>query len=253
MSVVPRPQRSGTRLAAVLSGITAAGAAAVLVTAAGPAEASSLPAGAVTPAAQAHRAAQVPIPGRGLDAKPKPKAGSTAKAGPKSKAEAARRLPATAADALKIALAQVGISEDGDGSTKYSKWFAASPWAERGARRDGGSPGDYTDANWCDMFVTWVGTQAGVAGIGGDAFAPAHAEWFKAQGRWGTTPKPGAVVFFAWDGGKDIDDIDHVGLVIKDNGDGTIQTVEGNTDDAVKVRTRDSDVIVGYGYPEYTQ
>ncbi|MCO5995908.1 CHAP domain-containing protein [Actinoallomurus rhizosphaericola] len=250
MSAVPRPQRSGARLAAVLSGLTAAGAAAVLVTAAGPAEASSLPARA---AAQAHQVKQVSIPGRGMNAKPKPKGDPKPKADPKAKVMAERRLPVTATDALKIALAQVGTSEDGDGSTKYSRWFAASPWAQRGVQRDGGSVGDYADANWCDMFVTWVGAQAGVQGIGGDAFAPAHAAWFQAQGRWGTTPKPGAVVFFSWSGGKDIDSIDHVGLVIKDNGDGTIQTVEGNTDDAVKVRTRDTSEVVGYGYPEYGQ
>jgi hypothetical protein len=222
------------------------------VTAAGPAEASALPARAALPAAQA----QVPIPGRGLNAKPKPKAQPKAKADSKkadskSKVMAERRLPATVADTLKVALAEVGTSEDDDGSTKYSRWFSASPWALRGVQRDGGSVGDYADANWCDMFVTWVGAQAGVQGIGGDAFAPAHAAWFQQQGRWGTTPKPGAVVFFSWDGGKDIDSIDHVGLVIKDNGDGTIETVEGNTDDAVRVRTRDAGEIVGYGYPEY--
>ncbi|WP_067463249.1 hypothetical protein [Actinomadura macra] len=33
--------------------------------------------------------------------------------------------------------------------------------------------------------------------------------------------------------------------------DGTIQTVEGNTGNAVKVKTRDTDKVVGYGYPAY--
>ena len=58
-------------------------------------------------------------------------------------------------------------------------------------------------------------------------------------------------MFFSWSGSKSIDEIDHVGMVIKDNSDGTIQTVEGNTDDAVKVRTRDVSSVVGYGYPDY--
>ncbi|MFL6056278.1 MAG: hypothetical protein ACJ72W_25765 [Actinoallomurus sp.] len=40
-------------------------------------------------------------------------------------------------------------------------------------------------------------------------------------------------------------------MVIKDNPDGTIQTSEGNTDNAVKIRTRSTDNVVGYGYPEY--
>ncbi|WP_433187656.1 hypothetical protein [Actinoallomurus sp. CA-150999] len=48
--------------------------------------------------------------------------------------------------------------------------------------------------------------------------------------------------------------LEHVGLVIKDNGDGTIQTVDGNTDNAVKVRVRPASDVVGYGgYPDYVQ
>jgi hypothetical protein len=161
-----------------------------------------------------------------------------------------QRLP-TANDALKVALSQVGTTEDAGGGTKFNRWFMASPYAKAGVARDGGSISDYANANWCDMFVTWVGAQAGVNGIGGDAFTPTHARWFQQQGRWGSVPKPGAVVFFSWSGGKTADSIDHVGLVIKDNHDGTIQTVEGNTGNAVKIRTRSTDSVVGYGYPEY--
>ena len=101
------------------------------------------------------------------------------------------------------------------------------------------------------MFISWIGYLLGVKGMGADAFTPKHAQWFKDRGHWGQTPSPGAVVFFSWSGGKTIDDIDHVGMVIKDNHDGTIQTVEGNTGDAVEVRTRDVSDVVGYGYPDY--
>jgi hypothetical protein len=158
----------------------------------------------------------------------------------------------SANDALRLALAQVGVAENADGGgTIYQKWFVSSPWAVRGVERDGGSAGDYANASWCDMFVSWIGDQLGVKGMGADAFTPAHARWFKDQGRWGQTPAPGAIVFFSWSGGKSIDDIDHVGMVIKDNHDGTIQTVEGNTDNAVRIRTRDVSSVVGYGYPDY--
>jgi hypothetical protein len=158
----------------------------------------------------------------------------------------------SANDALHLALAQVGVTENADGGgTIYQKWFTSSPWAVRGVERDGGSVSDYADANWCDMFISWIGDQLGVKGMGADAFTPTHAQWFKDRGRWGQTPTPGAIVFFSWSGGKTIDDIDHVGMVIKDNHDGTVQTVEGNTDDAVKVRTRDASNVVGYGYPDY--
>ncbi|MFB9835106.1 CHAP domain-containing protein [Actinoallomurus acaciae] len=158
----------------------------------------------------------------------------------------------TAGDALKLAEAQVGVSEDSSGGgTKFQKWFVSSPWAERGVQRDGGKVSDYANANWCDMFVSWVGAQLGVKGMGADAFTRTHAQWFKDQGRWGDNATPGSVVFFSWSGSKSIDAIDHVGMVIKDNNDGTIQTIEGNTDNSVKVRTRDKSLVVGYGYPEY--
>jgi hypothetical protein len=158
----------------------------------------------------------------------------------------------SADDALRLALAQVGVTEDANGGgTIYQKWFTSSPWAVRGVERDGGAVSDYANASWCDMFISWIGTQLGVKGMGADAFTPTHAQWFKDRDRWGQTPTPGAIVFFSWSGGKTIDDIDHVGMVIKDNHDGTIQTVEGNTDDAVKVRTRDVSNVVGYGYPDY--
>jgi hypothetical protein len=160
-----------------------------------------------------------------------------------------RPLP-TAADALKVALSQVGTTEDAAGGSKFNEWFMSSPYARADAERDGGSVGDYANASWCDMFVTWVGAKAGVKGMGGDAFTPSHAQWFRDEGRWGHVPKPGAVVFFSWNGGG-IDDIDHVGLVVRDNHDGTIRTVEGNTDNAVRIRTRSTDYVVGYGYPDY--
>ena len=40
-------------------------------------------------------------------------------------------------------------------------------------------------------------------------------------------PKPGDIVFFDFPGGSEI--ADHVGIVVKDNLDGTVVTVEGNS------------------------
>jgi hypothetical protein len=37
------------------------------------------------------------------------------------------------------------------------------------------------------------------------------------------------------------------GLAIKDNGGGTIQTIEGNTDNEVAIRGRDTSNAVGHG------
>lgn len=159
-----------------------------------------------------------------------------------------KRVP-TADDAVRLATSQVGVTEKPAGGTKYNQWFMSSPLARRGVQRDGGKISDYANADWCDMFVSWVGDTLGVKGFGGDAYVPAHAAWFKNQSRWGQVPRVGAVVFFSWgDGG-----LDHIGLVIKDNHNGTIQTVEGNTDNAVKIRTRPTTNVVGYGYPQYAE
>jgi hypothetical protein len=118
-------------------------------------------------------------------------------------------------------------------------------------KRDGGSLADYRGAAWCDMFVSWIGDRLGIGRtMGFDAWAVKHAEWFKDHDRWGHQPRPGSVAFFGWNGNK-IDDIEHVGFTIKDNGDGTIRTVEGNTHNTVAIRTRKKSFVVGYGYPDY--
>lgn len=155
----------------------------------------------------------------------------------------------TAADLIALAKKQVGISS-GD---KFTTWFAKTPRAKQTVARDGGSVGDYVGAEWCDMFVSWLGGQLGISNtLGADPWTVAHAKWFQSQHRWGTTPKPGAVVFFSWSGGKTADDINHVGIVVKDNHNGTIQTIEGNTGGGqVLQQTRDTSEVVGYGYPAY--
>jgi surface antigen len=89
--------------------------------------------------------------------------------------------------------------------------------------------------------------------MGADAWTITHAEWFKDEGRWGSKPKPGAVVFFDWDGGKSLKAIDHVGLVTEVTGDGEFRTVEGNTSNAVRAKTRTTDQVVGFGYPNYAR
>ncbi|WUI03889.1 CHAP domain-containing protein [Spirillospora sp. NBC_00431] len=157
-------------------------------------------------------------------------------------------------EVIKLAEKQVGISEGKGGMTKFHKWYVSTPHAKATAERDGGFPvNDYKGAQWCNMFVSWLGAQTGVKNMGWDAYTVQHATWFKNTDRWGKKPKPGAVVFFDWKKGSrgDIGDIDHVGLVVKDNGNGTVKTIEGNTENAVKKKTRDKSEIVGYGYPDY--
>ncbi|WP_236008882.1 CHAP domain-containing protein [Actinomadura physcomitrii] len=160
-----------------------------------------------------------------------------------------------ASTVIKLAKSQLGEGENRDGSTKYADWYASTRHAAVTARRDGGTVGDYRGAEWCDMFVSWLSAQTGVKNMGWDAYTVQHAQWFEKGHRWGDTAKPGAVVFFDWQNGSrgGIDDIDHVGLVVKDNGNGTITTIEGNTDNAVKEKIRDKSEVVGYGYPDYAK
>jgi hypothetical protein len=163
----------------------------------------------------------------------------------------ARARSVSAQKVLDLARDQVGISEDRSGATKFNKWYMADSRAQRTLKRDGGSRAAYRDAAWCDMFVSWIGDKLGVSGtVGFDAWAVKHAEWFKDHDRWGHEPRPGAVTFFGWNGHK-INDIEHVGFTIKDNHDGTIKTVEGNTHNTVAIRTRKKSFVVGYGYPDY--
>jgi hypothetical protein len=119
----------------------------------------------------------------------------------------------TAAAMVEIALKEVGYVEGPkDNQTKY---------------------GAFTKANflpWCGSFCMWVANEAGVK-IPNTVSTMAGAAGFKKLGTWTDAaqakPEPGDIVYFDFmTGGAPIE---HVGIVIKDNGDGTVTTVEGNT------------------------
>ncbi|WP_285774477.1 CHAP domain-containing protein [Microtetraspora sp. NBRC 13810] len=192
-------------------------------------------------------------------------AGPVASAYADSPTDTAVRVPAaadkaakmvTAQDVINLAMRQVGISENSyGGGTKFQQWYMNTQRAKETLARDGGgTPAIYLNAPWCAMFVSWLGDQLGIRPIlGWDAYTVTYAKWFQNNGHWGDVAKPGAVVFYAWNGSKDVDSVDHVGIVVQDNGDGTIKTVEGNTGRGqVEVRIRPKSQVVGYGYPQYT-
>lgn len=170
----------------------------------------------------------------------------------------AKDLPkVTAQDVLRIAASKIGVTENAyGGGTEFHEWYMNSPRALETLARDGGTLRGYANAPWCAMFVSWVGEQAGIRPImGWDAYTVTYAKWFRANRHWGTeVASPGAVVFFDWGGSKNIEAIDHVGLVERDNGDGTITTIEGNTGNGkVERRIRPKWQVVGYGYPPYAE
>ncbi|WP_433251854.1 CHAP domain-containing protein [Actinomadura nitritigenes] len=234
------PKRIGTRVAAgaVLSLAGAFGFASLVPSA----HADTHPA-TTKPAATAHVAAVTDVK---ADAK-----GANTSADKTGGNKAGVKAGATAQDVINLARTQVGTHEDASGNSKFNNWYIDSPLGEQNAHRIGAkSASVYKGQSWCDMFVSWLGQNTGTKGMGADAYTVSHAQWFKKTGHFGQTPKPGAVVFFAWNGGG-IKGIDHVGIVVKDNHDGTINTIEGNTGNAVKQKVRDTSTVAGYGYPEY--
>ncbi len=120
----------------------------------------------------------------------------------------------SAARLVEVALAEVGTIEGPkDNETKYGK---------------------FTKANfqpWCGSFVNWCGAESGVV-IPNTVYTPTGAQAFQKKKAWmdaeTATPQPGDIVYFDFPG-DNVNRISHVGIVVKDNGDGTVTCVEGNT------------------------
>ena len=93
--------------------------------------------------------------------------------------------------------------------------------------------GAFTKANylpWCGSFVMWCAHQVGLT-IPNVVSTADGANKFQGTGAWsnaGTAkPKPGDLAFFDFQEGGTPED--HIGIVVKDNLDGTVTTIEGNT------------------------
>lgn len=134
-------------------------------------------------------------------------------------------------DVLAIARSQLGykeserncyLFEDGTirGYTRYGAWY--------------GSP--YGD--WCAMFVSFCLNYGGVEDFPLDAGCNTWAQQLQAIGAYhhqdGYTPKPGDLVFFDWEGDASLD---HIGLVAQAAADGSVVTIEGNSDNLVRYCT----------------
>ena len=125
----------------------------------------------------------------------------------------------TAAKLIEVAKAEVGTIEGPkDNETKYGK-FTKSDFQP-----------------WCGSFVMWCADQAGVK-VPNTVYTPSGAAAFKKSGRWYDAqicdPEPGDIAYFDFPG-DGVDRISHVGIVIKDNEDGTVWCIEGNTSSSKK-------------------
>lgn len=150
---------------------------------------------------------------------------------------------------------EVGTVEQGDNLTKYGKFT-----------KHDGQP-------WCGSFCMWVAHEIALK-IPNLVWTPGGVKAFQSTGAWSNSatakPKPGDIVFFDFiKGGATVE---HVGIVVKDNLDGTVTTVEGNTSPdhkptgsqanggevCLKVRAYKKDnkrkltvFIVGFGSPKF--
>ena len=117
-------------------------------------------------------------------------------------------------DFIEIAKAELGIVEGPkENETKY---------------------GAFTKANflpWCGSYVMWCANQVGLkipnvvsTSVGAQAFMKKN-QWEDAEE---AMPVPGDIIFFDFPG-DNINRISHVGIVVKDNADGTVNVMEGNT------------------------
>jgi peptidoglycan hydrolase-like protein with peptidoglycan-binding domain len=106
--------------------------------------------------------------------------------------------------------------------------------------------------SWCADFTSWCSKQAG--GAMNECYCPTLVNSLKQKGLWKgkADPKPGDLVLFDWDGDGEAD---HVGVVEKVNGDGTISTIEGNSTnqdtgkEGVFRQERDRSQVLGFGTP----
>jgi len=158
---------------------------------------------------------------------------------------------------IEVAKKELGTIEGPkDNETKYGAWMKVN------------------FQPWCQSFVSWCAFTSGVAKFPKSASTVAAADEFKKQGRWSDArnddPTPGDWIYFDFpeDG---VNRISHVGLCIKNNGDGTIQVIEGNTSGTAKGDQRNGgmcvektrayvkdnkkklvNAVVGWGRPVYT-
>lgn len=154
---------------------------------------------------------------------------------------------ARASDVVRIAAAEVGVTESPSGSNcvKYNDWFYGR--SVRGAAYP-----------WCAAFVSWVLAQAGAGHLAArSASCPAIKSDAQRRGTYHAGfdgIAAGDLVLYQFD--RDADP-DHIGIVESVSGS-SIVAIEGNTSltsndngGAVMRRTRSKGLIMGYVRPAY--
>lgn len=113
---------------------------------------------------------------------------------------------------------------------------------------------------WCAAFVSTVSLQCGLRDImPTECGCPSMIRLYQELGRWieddAYVPSPADVIFYDWQDtgyGDNAGQPDHVGIVVACTG-GTMTIIEGNCDNAVKLRqiAVNARYIRGYGVPDF--
>ena len=113
---------------------------------------------------------------------------------------------------------------------------------------------------WCAAFVSTVSLQCGLRDImPTECGCPSMIRLYQELGRWieddAYTPSPADVIFYDWQDtgyGDNVGQSDHVGIVVGCT-DGMMTIIEGNCDNAVKLRqiAVNARFIRGYGCPDF--
>ncbi len=116
---------------------------------------------------------------------------------------------------MAAAKAEVGTGEIPPNSNrnKYGAWYGIDGVA------------------WCAEFVSWVFNKAGIPlgtvdSAKGYHYCPSAYNYWNRTGQVSKKPQGGDIVLFDWNGDRLAD---HTGIFIKDNGNGTFTSIEGNT------------------------
>ena len=113
---------------------------------------------------------------------------------------------------------------------------------------------------WCAAFVSTISLQCGLRDImPTECGCPPMIRLYQEIGRWTENdayiPSPGDVIFYDWQDtgyGDNVGQADHVGIVVACT-DGMMTIIEGNCDNAVKLRqiAVNARYIRGYGVPDF--
>lgn len=129
---------------------------------------------------------------------------------------------ATALDVVNVARSQIGQQENPRGTNRisYNNWYVEEGYGSR----------DYLTAAWCAIFVSWCASRVGASDIIPiHAYTPTGLNWFEKRGlvSRGNSPTIGSLCYVNYPGQSDR--VGHVGIVEAVLSDGTVQTIEGNT------------------------